>query len=382
VPPVVEETLRSSGQPLDLTTRRFMESRFGHDFSRVRVHTDARAVDSVRAVDALAYTVGTHVVFGAGQFAPGTARGKRVLAHELAHVVQQGNAAAPVPLRLSLSALRSPLEDEAEAAAGAIETGQPAAVAERDEATAQLQRLPVPPGVELKAPIEAASYVAALALSCDRKSPLGWADFTGAVPAKARHDANTGFHYDRETASGSTVIKAFFDGGRSWVRRQFSDPINRAVNGFAGKLRSCQAWFDRVARSGGTGATYHLTPGTGCAASVQPDPAVTANARGECETVLGPEWDRVAGLESQRLLNHEQYHYNLACALAARGTQAVHNGSDPAAILTTVTSVSTTQTGNYDTQTSHGCDATAQGDWEKEIRLGLPKVSVTAGARP
>ncbi|MBC8030165.1 MAG: DUF4157 domain-containing protein [Pyrinomonadaceae bacterium] len=87
-PPVVNEVLRSPGQPLDGATRSFMEPRFGHDFSRVRVHTDARAVESARAVNALAYTVGQSVVFDHGQYRPGAADGKRLLAHELAHVAQ------------------------------------------------------------------------------------------------------------------------------------------------------------------------------------------------------------------------------------------------------------------------------------------------------
>jgi hypothetical protein len=142
VPPIVHEVLRSPGQPLDLATRAFMEPRFGHDFSkvrisstpypapnavtinppgdpfeqeadriaarvmqspasepsashksydfsRVRMHTDAQAADSARSVNALAYTVGEDVVFGAGQYAPSTAEGRRLMAHELTHIVQQ-----------------------------------------------------------------------------------------------------------------------------------------------------------------------------------------------------------------------------------------------------------------------------------------------------
>lgn len=149
VPPVVHEVLQSSGQPLNATTRSFFELRFGHDFSkipvssssrqlspsrlmigesksvyekeadhiadsimrkenhenetlsanerqgekfdlsRVRVHTDARAAESARSVNALAYTVGNSIVFGAGQFAPQTHDGRRLIAHELTHVAQQ-----------------------------------------------------------------------------------------------------------------------------------------------------------------------------------------------------------------------------------------------------------------------------------------------------
>src|SRR5262245_33717628 len=89
LPSSVHDVLGSSGQPLDVNTRAWLEPRFGHDFSNVRVHTDAQAAESARAVNALAYTVGSNVVFGAGQYAPATERGGRLLAHELTHVVQQ-----------------------------------------------------------------------------------------------------------------------------------------------------------------------------------------------------------------------------------------------------------------------------------------------------
>ena len=89
VPPLVHEVLRSPGRPLDMVTRAFMEPRLGHDFSQVQVHADARSAESARAVDALAYTVGQHIVFAAGQHAPSTQSGRRLLTHELVHVVQQ-----------------------------------------------------------------------------------------------------------------------------------------------------------------------------------------------------------------------------------------------------------------------------------------------------
>jgi hypothetical protein len=96
-PATVSDVLRSPGQPLDAQTREFMESRFGHDFSRVRVHADARAADSARAVQAQAYTVGHDIAFGAGHYRPQTAEGQRLLAHELTHVLHQtGGPAAPL----------------------------------------------------------------------------------------------------------------------------------------------------------------------------------------------------------------------------------------------------------------------------------------------
>lgn len=88
-PPIVHEVLRSPGQPLDAATRAFLEPRFGHDFGKVRVHTDAQAAESARAVNALAYTVGQSIVFGAGQFRPASSEGQHLIAHELAHTIQQ-----------------------------------------------------------------------------------------------------------------------------------------------------------------------------------------------------------------------------------------------------------------------------------------------------
>src|ERR1043166_4076607 len=89
VPQIVHEVLRSPSQPLDPVTRAFIEPRFGHDFSNVRVHTDAKAAESANAVSARAYTVGSDIVFGSEQYRPETDEGRRLLAHELVHLLQQ-----------------------------------------------------------------------------------------------------------------------------------------------------------------------------------------------------------------------------------------------------------------------------------------------------
>lgn len=104
VPDIVYDVLRSPGQPLDRGTREFMEGRFNHDFSAVRVHTYARAAESARAVSARAYAAGSDIVFGLNEYRPATLAGKQLLAHELAHVVLEssssgrraGRLAAPV----------------------------------------------------------------------------------------------------------------------------------------------------------------------------------------------------------------------------------------------------------------------------------------------
>jgi hypothetical protein len=132
-PPIVGEVLGTSGQPLDAATRAFFEPRFGYDFSGVRVHSDVRAAESARAVDALAYTVGRDVVFGLGQFEPRSMSGRRLIAHELAHVVQQsvsnGFSAAQsshfgisraTPDALRINAVDDPSEHEADRIADAV----------------------------------------------------------------------------------------------------------------------------------------------------------------------------------------------------------------------------------------------------------------------
>ncbi len=83
------QSMRGGGQPLSKFVRNYFELRFGHDFNRVRIHTGAKAEESARQINALAYTVGHDIVFGAGQFAPETMAGRRLLAHELTHAVQQ-----------------------------------------------------------------------------------------------------------------------------------------------------------------------------------------------------------------------------------------------------------------------------------------------------
>src|SRR5262249_2469089 len=91
-PAIVDEVLRSDGSPLDPATRSLAEARMGFDFSGIRIHGDGKADASARAGDALAYTVGRHIVFRAGHYAPETERGRRLLVHELAHTCQQGAA--------------------------------------------------------------------------------------------------------------------------------------------------------------------------------------------------------------------------------------------------------------------------------------------------
>ncbi|MEO5561688.1 MAG: DUF4157 domain-containing protein [Dokdonella sp.] len=117
-PPIVEEALARGGGSLPDELRDDMGRRFAHDFSNVRLHTHAHAADSAAAVGARAYTVGSDVVFADGEYAPQTAAGRRLIAHELAHVVQQhGTHASNARAGIAIGPANDPLEQEAEAAA-------------------------------------------------------------------------------------------------------------------------------------------------------------------------------------------------------------------------------------------------------------------------
>ena len=83
------EQLKGSGQPLSDSLRSYYEPRFGYDFSQVRLHTDARAAQTAHAIQAKGFTIGNNIVFGANQYAPNTSEGKKLLAHELSHIIQQ-----------------------------------------------------------------------------------------------------------------------------------------------------------------------------------------------------------------------------------------------------------------------------------------------------
>ncbi|MDQ4098646.1 MAG: DUF4157 domain-containing protein [Actinomycetota bacterium] len=124
----VKNVIRSEGSPLDAETRSEMETRLGHDFGDVRLHTDSQASASAKSVQAHAYTVGNHVVFGEGTYQPSSDQGKRTLAHELSHVVQQRSGpvdGTPAPGGISVSHPSDRFEQEAERSADAAMSAPP-----------------------------------------------------------------------------------------------------------------------------------------------------------------------------------------------------------------------------------------------------------------
>ena len=150
VPGIVREVLRSPGKPLDAATRAFMEPRFGHDFSHVRVHTDAKAAESAQALNACAYTVGSAVVFGSGQFAPETSRGRQLIAHELPHTIQQASADILSISPLTVVPPGHPTEREADAAAHLVLAGHSAERLFEAKTRARAARTPQAPVLQFQ----------------------------------------------------------------------------------------------------------------------------------------------------------------------------------------------------------------------------------------
>jgi hypothetical protein len=173
-PAIVRNVVSTPGTPLPAQTRGSMGERFGHNFGSVRIHTDSQAAASARAVNAEAYTVGPHVVFGAGAYQPDSPAGQRLLAHELAHVIQQPTApAASTSLTISDPSDAS----EREAASHALMHTLPppshgtAAVARQDAGT---QTATTPPSTSPLAPrTKGQKDALALAKSLETKYP-GW----------------------------------------------------------------------------------------------------------------------------------------------------------------------------------------------------------------
>src|SRR5215469_2090925 len=116
-PPIVAEVLEAPGDPLDPTVRARMEARFGHTFGTVRIHADSRAAESAKSVNALAYTVGRHIVFASGRYDPGSRTADRLLAHELVHTLQQQSCSPPAAAALRIGTAGDAAERQADAAA-------------------------------------------------------------------------------------------------------------------------------------------------------------------------------------------------------------------------------------------------------------------------
>jgi Domain of unknown function (DUF4157) len=206
---LVTPTVSSSGASLDARTRARMEERFGYDFSRVRVHADAPAAASAQAVGATAYAVGQHVAFAQHAYAPDTESGDKLLAHELAHVVQQNTASLP-----PTGALKLPTGSSAEREADAMAAR-----------AIHAERLSPPAGRPLSA----------LARGSSRRASGG--------RVGARAEARTGAIVERGPEAQVSLSTSFVAPGT--VQRQLITPLGPG-GGYRGVMSRDQAFNRRL----------------------------------------------------------------------------------------------------------------------------------------
>jgi len=416
-PASVHQVLGSPGRVLPPSIRTTFERGFGHDFSQVRVHDDSAAASSAADVDALAYTVGSHVVFGAGQFSPGSPGGRHLIAHELAHVVQQrgDTLQRKAKSELAIGSTDDAAEKEADAAADHVTSG---GAAEMLSSVPQLlQRAPGPtrrslphtpprrapaiegldeagPGADLTGRKETELWrclkgTDGIPDACPQR-PLNWSDF--------KADDSIGFPaqvlpllkpkvMDPVAASCVERILGWSEGrthvyqavlGAAQARRRTLALLDDTQNGCGTLWSQCQDFF-----AGGTPTTpFNVRRGRGprCAAS---HTAVGLQAKSfeEC-TTLSKDCHARQELEQARLLRHEQGHIDIACALARTINASIAAGAPPCAFERTGQNKLNELTALYDTQTDHGCIASKQASWEADIRAGLPKQTVPRGTCP
>ncbi len=376
-PPIVDRVLERSGQALDSGAKRFFERRFERDFSNVRVHADAEAAASARAVDAHAYTLGNHLVFAASRYAPDTLPGRRLLAHELTHVVQQGATLRRRSISPSLILDGEGGEDEQpvqrlrrQPAIVGLDQAGPAAdlTGKSDNALVECMKGKVDPQ------------------ACVPATPPGWASFTAANPTLQGFDAETTSGIEAvdvpsqqciEQITGRALgpkkrFQGLFYPKRSWVDRKFVDAGDPSKNGSAGPIGACEAFF----ASGQTGTRFLKANPPTCTATIMPRGDV-ANNFAQCTTVLGKDYTDTQIAESMRLLKHEQTHFALTCALARKGNAVLAEAKKTFEQVNAVihTKLNSMQT-QYDNETDHGCKAGPQASWETAISTGLPDVEL------
>jgi hypothetical protein len=409
--------LRSAGQPLGREDQLEFGSRLGFDFSGVRIHADTQAAESARRLAARAFTVGSHVVFGSGQYQPATSSGRAVLAHELTHVVQQSGTKAPTgslavdsdrgaerAAEATAQAMSAPTSmhtpvqtpstsrgvarlmrapDDSTATLTDPKTSETArtpepAVGAPTEATVGSETGATPPAPESPpgeaVPMQAGGGTPPPATPvCVPGTALTWANFKG-TPNNPKFGALTSTTVVPVTVGATTTFQAKLSESASWVRPKFKNPTNGALTGCNSLVSQCETFFTKNK----AGGSFSMTPDPNptCAASPQPDPSIEATSKAECKTVLGKECETLATTESTRLLAHEQLHMDISCEIATKANTALAGGTKLADVRSVVDSKLGPAQKEYDTDSDHGCDATGQSNWVSEVGKHLPKVTI------
>lgn len=240
LPPVVAGALQSPSQTLDPDTRAFMDSRFGRDFGQVRLHTDAGAANSASTINANAYTIGNDIVFGHGFYRPHTPGGRAVLAHELAHVVQQSEGYGPTPSTTPSGTT----EVDADGAASRVLKGEPAAVQARSATGIARQAAGGQPAIAIGGATDKEKLTNALAI-LDSIKQVGSNQFQVTLNGKLLYltqaDVNSAFQRTRSglrSSISSIKIKAegAIDGYNEQAKVDDEHPVVSRVVKFFGDI--------------------------------------------------------------------------------------------------------------------------------------------------
>jgi hypothetical protein len=202
------------------------------------------------------------------------------------------------------------------------------------------------------------------------------ADFKGPEP-EGPYAGLTVVEFKLESVQDAMMIRAHFVSSKSGFKAPYKDSRNPAVNGCEEKLNECRSRFDRLEPNVSIPGGIPLKDGD-CPATPRYSKELVATSKSECDSVLGPECNRVAEMEPSRVLNHEQFHMNMACVMADKGTKALQDnptlrGED---VKKVVESKYHTQADDYDSQSKNGCFQALQKAWEDDINNGLPSVKI------
>ena len=312
-----KEVINSGGNSLSDNERNFFEPRFGYDFSKVKIHTDTIAAKSEESVNALAYTSGNNIVFNSNQYSPQTDSGKKLLAHELTHVIQQkGNQ------QNGFNISRKPNE-------------------------------------------------------CEPDRDLTWADYKGSVPSGVNWAAMTRSGPKEVDDNGASVFQGYFDPDNSWAQPKYIQASDNSKNGCDKTIKMCE---DYMEKHEGKSTDINPVSSGECPASIKHD-KVTVKNKGECKSKFAPECKRAAIADSKMLLIHEALHFKISCEMAKKGNIELAKGKsfkdtfEKVKILYKKINLDNgSGQGDYDEESKHRCDQEKQNQWNDKVKKGLPGV--------
>jgi hypothetical protein len=417
-----------------------MEPRFGHDFSRVRVHTDARAASSARAVNALAYTVGEDIVFAPGHYSPQTKSGERLLAHELVHTIQQAPVAALSPTgiagsapllshfqgrmssldlqaqpKLEVSQPTGALEREADSVAQEIlrfgagasasaETGTPALAAqsavypllqrasepERSEPATKPQPVAAPssakPPSKAIREIPAPPQLEMLNLEIGEDALAGpyeqkQSDLSFSLPLAAVPSPCT-----PTTALTWSDFKGTVPQSPWGAETHYELPTvgSGAKTRFRAKFIFAKSWvkpqYKYASDPAKNGCNEEIAE---CEAWLKENPGgwwekegEKATTIAECKTKLGPICNATAQWWSDWVLKHEQGHFDITCIFAGKANAALDAGKSLRAVMAAMNKKVNPQQKLYDEETNHSVNIGQQDAWDTKIASELPEVTI------